>query len=174
MYATTAGRIAVQVQPLQNNYSLVKLCDRVALITKALKRKGKGGRMARVQSGYFGFVSREAATTFAEAVSDRFGVEVTIRKPQRLSGVLLEAKIRDFDGLEALAWEKAKQPTVQEARASLEVDWEDEHPYYDAKDTWSKPFYSEDGTWVGVPENGYSEEDARANYEDLRTTSLPW
>ena len=127
--------------------------------------------MARVQAGYFGFASREAANTFAEAVNERFGVDVTIRTPQRLSGVLLEAKVRDFDGLEALCWEKAQKAevTLQEARESLQQDC-----FYDANDTWSKPFYSEDGQWVGVDEEAfecYSYEDWQADREDLRASS---
>jgi hypothetical protein len=172
MYATTAGRIAVKVQPLQNNYSLVKLCDRVALITKALKRKGKGGRLARVQAGYFGFTTRDAANTFATAINEQYGVDAIVRTASRLAGQAIEVKVRDFDGLEALAWEKARKAevTLQEARASLEVD-------FDEKFEPSAEFRAVQREWLNhyhCEDDPYGEEDALADYEDLRTTSLPW
>jgi hypothetical protein len=172
MYATANGRIGVKVQSLQNNYSLVKLCDRVALITKALKRKGKGGRLARVQAGYFGFTTRDAANTFAAVINEKYGVDAIVRTASRLAGQEIEVKVRDFDGLETLAWEKARKAevTLQEARESLQQDC-----FYDANDTWSKPFYSEDGlAWVGVDEQAfecYSYEDWQADQEDLRASS---
>jgi hypothetical protein len=166
----------VRVQPQENNYSLVHLSDRVAVMTKALKRRGKGGRWARIQCGYFGFSSHQSAHAFAASVNERFGVEVTIRSPQRLTGCVVEAKVRDFDGLEKLAWNKATTISVQEARASLEGDWEEEFeatPEFEEqqRDWWAKnPHLFEDNPYS----DGYSEEDARASYEDLRVTSLPW
>ncbi len=174
MYATANGRIAVQVQPLENNYSLVKLCDRVALITKALKRKGKGGRMARVQAGYFGFTTRDAANQFATAINEKYGVDAIVRTASRLAGQEIEVKVRDFDGLETLAWEKAQKTevTLREARASLEVDFEEKFepsPAFRAMQReWLNHYNCEDDPYSD------SEEDAQADYEDLRTTSLPW
>ena len=180
MYATANGRIGVHVQPLQNNYCLVKLTDRVAIITKALKRKGKDGRRARVQAGYFGFSNRASANKFAAVVNEKFGVDVIIRTPERLADVEIEVKVRAFDGLEELAWEKAKKTdeqerqaaadaALQEARASLQQDY-----FYDASDSWSKQFFDADGQWVGVNEESfecYSYEDWQADREDLRATS---
>ena len=173
MYATANGRIAVQVQPLQNNYSLVKLCDRVALITKSLKRKGKGGRLARVQAGYFGFTTRDAANTLAGAINEKYGVDAIVRTASRLSDMEIEVKVRDFDGLEALAWEKARKTevTLQEARASLEVDFEEKFEpsaeFRALQREWLNHYNCEDDPYG-------DEEDALADYEDLRTTSLPW
>ncbi len=173
MYATTAGRIAVQVQSLQNNYSLVKLCDRVALITKALKRKGKGGRLARVQAGYFGFSNRASANQFATAINEKYGVDAIVRTASRLVGQQIEVKVRDFDGLEALAWEKARKTivTLQEARASLEVDFDEKFEpsaeFRALQREWLNHYHCEDDPYG-------DEEDALADYEDLRTTSLPW
>jgi hypothetical protein len=173
MYATANGRITVQVQPLQNNYSLVKLCDRVALITKALKRKGKGGRMARVQSGYFGFTTRDAANQFAAVINEKYGVDAIVRTASRLAGQEIEVKVRDFDGLETLCWEKAQKAevTLQEARASLEVDFDEKFEpsaaFRAMQREWLNHYHCEDDPYG-------DEEDARADYEDLRTTSLPW
>lgn len=179
MYATANGRLGVHVQPLQNNYSLIKLTDRVALITKALKRPGKGGRMARVQAGYFGFTNRDAANTFAAVIHEKYGVQVVIRSATRLIGMKVEVKIRDFDGLEALAWEKAQKAevTLQEARASLEVDFD--FAEKDEKFEPSAEFRAKQREWLNhynfEDDDPYgSEEDALADYEDLRTTSLPW
>lgn len=177
MYATANGRIAVQVQPLQNNYSLVKLCDRVALITKALKRKGKGGRMARVQAGYFGFTTRDAANQFAAVINEKYGVDAIVRTASRLAGQEIEVKVRDFDGLETLCWEKAQKAevTLQEARASLEVDFD--FAEKDEKFEPSADFRAMQREWLNhynCEDDPYGEEDALADYEDLRTTSLPW
>ena len=179
MYATANGRIGVHVQPLQNNYSLVKLTDRVALITKALKRPGKGGRLARVQSGYFGFTNRTIANQFATAINQKYGVDALVRTAKRLIGMEIEVKVRDFDGLEALAWEKAQKAevTLQEARASLEVDFD--FAEKDEKFEPSAEFRAKQREWLNhynfEDDDPYgSEEDALADYEDLRTTSLPW
>ena len=114
-----------KVVSLGERHSLIHLSDRVALITKALKRPGKDGRRARVVSAYFGFNTQDEAIAFVARLRRQFpSCYCKVRAGQRL-GTAIEVKVRAFDELERFAWELAATPaaaapvTAARARADL-------------------------------------------------------
>jgi len=97
-------RQTFKVIALGDRHSLVKLTDRIALITQALKRPGKAGRLARVVAGYFGFATEAEAIAFVDGLRRHFPKAFCqVRSSQRLASAF-EVKVRAFDGLEKFAW----------------------------------------------------------------------
>ena len=114
-----------KVVSLGDRHALIHLSDRVALITKALKRPGKDGRRARVVSAYFGFDTQDEAISFVARLRRQFPASYCkVRAGQRL-GTAAEVKVREFAGLERFTWEVAATPvivapvTAARARADL-------------------------------------------------------
>jgi hypothetical protein len=107
-------RIRVRVQQLGERHFQVNLCSRVAIITQTLLRAGKGGRMARVKAGYFGFDDFDDAQAFADSVRRRYPkARIQVRASKRLA-TAFEVKVA-HDAVEALAWEMAhRQPTTSQ------------------------------------------------------------
>lgn len=107
-------RIRVRVQQLGDRHFQVNLCSRVAIITQSLLRAGKGGRMARVKAGYFGFDSFDEAQAFADSVRRRYPkARIQVRAGKRLA-LAFEVKV-SHDAVEALCWEMAhRQPTTSQ------------------------------------------------------------
>ena len=108
------ARIRVRVQQLGDRHFQVNLCSRVAIITQSLLRAGKGGRMARVKAGYFGFDSFDEAQAFADSVRRRYPkARMQVRTGKRLA-MAYEVKV-SHDAVEALVWEMARrQPTTSQ------------------------------------------------------------
>ena len=101
-----------KVVSLGDRHSLIHLSDRVALITKALKRPGKDGRRARVVSAYFGFDTQDEAISFVARLRRQFPASYCkVRAGQRL-GTAAEVKVREFAGLERFTWEVAATPVI--------------------------------------------------------------
>jgi hypothetical protein len=74
------------VQLLKDGFAQVKLCDRVQFITKTLKRSGKGGRKAKVQTAYVGFKSERSAQRFVTRLHELFpAARALVRPAQRLT-----------------------------------------------------------------------------------------
>ena len=107
-------RIRVRVKPLGDRHFQVNLCSRVALITQTLLRAGKGGRMARVKAGYFGFDGFDDAQQFAGSVRRRYPkARIQVRASKRLA-TAFEVKV-SHDAVESLAWEMAQRtPTTSQ------------------------------------------------------------
>lgn len=115
-------RQTFKVTALGDRHALVKLSDRIALITQALKRPGKAGRRARVVSAYFGFATEAEAIDFVTGLRRHFPKAFCqVRSSQRLT-TAFEVKVRAFDGLEKFAWvlmEKAAIVTPTQAKADI-------------------------------------------------------
>jgi len=114
-----------KVVSLGDRHALIHLSDRVAILTKALKRPGKNGRRARLISAYFGFNSQDEAIAFVAQLRRQFpNAYCQIRGAQRLDAAV-EVKVRQFEGLERFTWELAVTPviappvTAARARADL-------------------------------------------------------
>jgi len=107
-------RVRVSVRQLGDRHFQVNLCNRVTLITQSLLRAGKGGRMARVKAGYFGFTSFDEAQAFADSVRRRYPkARMQVRAGNRLA-MAYEVKV-SHDAVESLAWELLKQlPTTSQ------------------------------------------------------------
>jgi len=121
---------------LGDRHAFVKISSRVAVITQALKRAGKGGRRARLVSAYFGFNTEDEAIAFVTRLRRYFpNAYCQVRKGQRLEAAF-EVKVREFKGLEMFTWEvatpaaavpeqaKAELPKVEVAIASNVVQFE--------------------------------------------------
>lgn len=108
------ARIRVRVQQLGDRHFQVNLCARIAIIAQSLLRAGKGGRMARVKAGYFGFDSFDEAQAFADSVRRRYPkARMQVRTGKRLA-MAYEVKV-SHDAVESLAWELLKQlPTTSQ------------------------------------------------------------
>lgn len=108
------ARIRVRVQQLGDRHFQVNLCARIAIIAQSLLRAGKGGRMARVKAGYFGFDSFDEAQVFADSVRRRYPkARMQVRTGKRLA-MAYEVKV-SHDAVESLAWELLKQlPTTSQ------------------------------------------------------------
>jgi hypothetical protein len=105
-------RQSYKVTSLSDRHALIRLSDRVALITQSLKRPGRGGRKARLTAGYVGFDCYEAAALCerTEAILS----QMLLRNPhaQRLT-TAIEVKIRySFEGLESFLWSYAENPAI--------------------------------------------------------------
>ncbi len=108
-------RIRVRVQQLGDRHFQVNLCSRVAIITQTLLRAGKGGRMARVKAGYFGFDGFDDAQAFAGSVRRRYPkARIQVRTGKRLA-TAFEVKV-SHDAVESLAWEMAQRVPTTSAR----------------------------------------------------------
>jgi len=106
-------RLAYKVTVLADRHALIRISDRVALITQALKRSGRGGRKARLIAGYVGFDCYEAAAAFVSGLKQYFPkCFCEIRSAQRLA-TALEVKIRySFEGLESFLWAFVQNPAI--------------------------------------------------------------
>ena len=105
-------RQSYKVTSLSDRHALIRLSDRVALITQSLKRPGRGGRKARLTAGYVGFDCYEAAA-FVKGLKRYFPkCFCEIRTAQRLT-TAIEVKIRySFEGLESFLWSYAENPAI--------------------------------------------------------------
>jgi len=110
------------VVSLGDRHALVKINDRIAVITQALKRPGKNGRRARLVGAYFGFATQDEAIAFVAGLRRQFPkAYCQVRFGQRL-GAAVEVKVRAFEGLEMFTWKLAARPVVispERARADL-------------------------------------------------------
>ena len=115
-------RQVYKVTTLSDRHALIRLSDRVALITQALKRPGRGGRKARPTAGYVGFDCYEAAAAFVRGLKQYFPkCFCEIRTAQRLT-TAIEVKIRySFEGLESFLWSYAENPAIV-ATAAVPLD----------------------------------------------------
>lgn len=107
-------RIRVKARQLGDRHFLISFSSRVGVITQSLLRAGKGGRMARVKAGYFGFDKFDDAQAFAGSVSRRYPkARLWVRTGKRLA-TAFEVKV-SHDAVESLAWEMAKRtPTTSQ------------------------------------------------------------
>jgi hypothetical protein len=111
--------LRAKIIPSKDGFSLLSINPRLALMYRALKRPGKGGRRDRIQCAYFGFESEDKAKAFIASVNQKFpGLYPQLREPERLSEVAFEVKLREFPGLLALVLKCAakheSQPQQQE------------------------------------------------------------
>jgi len=110
------------VVSLGDRHALVRINERIAVITQALKRPGKNGRRARLVGAYFGFATQDEAIAFVAGLRRQFPkAYCQVRFGQRL-GAAVEVKVRAFEGLEMFTWKLAARPVVispERARADL-------------------------------------------------------
>jgi hypothetical protein len=116
------NRQTFRVTSLSDRHSFIRLSDRIALITRTLKRKGKNGKTAAIVAGYFGFNSQQEAQTFIRSLCGYFPKAFCqLRKAERLT-TAFEVKVRSFSALERFAWTVATQPAIvtpQQAKADI-------------------------------------------------------
>jgi hypothetical protein len=99
----------VSVQLLKDGFAQVKLCDRVHILTRVLKRPGKGGRVAKVQTAYVGFKSELSAQRFITRLRELFPTaRALLRTSERLS-TPYEVKLWEFEGIEQFLFEISKK-----------------------------------------------------------------
>jgi hypothetical protein len=89
--------------PGKDGFSTLVLSPRLALMYRALKKPGKGGRKDRIQCAYFGFASEAQAQHFAAYVQAQYKARALPRESDRLSDSPFEVKVWEFDGLLDLA-----------------------------------------------------------------------
>lgn len=102
------------VSLLDDRHALVHISDRVAVITRTLKRPGKGGRLARLVSAYAGFNSQSAAIAFVSGIKRYLSKAFCqVRRSERLA-TAWEVKIRYFNesALETFMWSYAENPAI--------------------------------------------------------------
>ncbi|NJO74181.1 MAG: hypothetical protein HC833_10760 [Leptolyngbyaceae cyanobacterium RM1_406_9] len=100
--SSTSGLVHTRVIPQADGFSLLSISDRIALMYRALKRPGKGGRKDRIQCGYFGFESQEKAQAWAEMIRNRYAemqIRLVVRESDRLPECAFEVKVWEFEGL---------------------------------------------------------------------------
>jgi hypothetical protein len=85
--------------PGKDGFSTLVLSPRLALMYRALKKPGKGGRRDRIQCAYFGFSTQEQAQHFTAYVQEQFKARAMPRESDRLSECAWEVKVWEFDGL---------------------------------------------------------------------------
>lgn len=102
-------QLKVSVQLLKDGYAQVKLCDRVHVLTKALKRPGKGGRRAKVQTAYVGFKSEQSAQRFITRLRELFPTARALLRPSKRLTTPHEVKLWEFVGLEEFLLEISKK-----------------------------------------------------------------
>lgn len=116
-------RQSFKVVSLGDRHSLVKLSDRIAIVTRSLKRKGKNGKTAAIVCGYFGFATADEAQTFIKSLRGYFPkCFAQIRKAERLA-TAFEVKVRAFPALERFAWSVATKPAIvsaEQAKSSIQ------------------------------------------------------
>ena len=116
------NRTRYRVTALADRHAFVRLTERIALITQALKRPGKHGRRARVISAYFGFATEAEATEFVTGFRRYFPKSFCqVRPSQRLTAAF-EVKVRDFPALEKFVWTLVAKPeivTPEQAKADI-------------------------------------------------------
>lgn len=96
--------VRAKVRTLKDGYAVLSISPRLALMYKALKRPGRGGRKDRIQCAYFGFESEEKANQFVEGLKRQFGeIRVVVRESDRLPESAWEVKVWEFEGLLSLA-----------------------------------------------------------------------
>jgi hypothetical protein len=96
--------IRTKIHVLQDGYAFLSVSPRLALMYRALKRPGKGGRKDRLQCAYFGFETEERAHQFVAGLKRRSGViRVVVRGSDRLPESAWEVKVWEFEGLLAFA-----------------------------------------------------------------------
>lgn len=116
------ARQTYKVTALSDRHSLVKLSDRIAIITRALKRKGKAGKTAAIVAGYFGFATQKEAQAFVNALRGYFPKSFCQVRPSQRLATPFEVKVRAFAALERFAWSVATKPAIvsaAEAKADL-------------------------------------------------------
>lgn len=91
--------ILTRIIPAKDGFSQIQISPRLALMYRALKRPGKGGRVDRLQCGYFGFDTEEAAISFTGRVQKKHKARVFPREAERLVECAWEVKVWEFDGL---------------------------------------------------------------------------
>lgn len=112
--SSVSDRTHVRVTALPDRHAFIRISDRVAVITQALKRPGKGGRRARLVSAYIGCSSQSAANAIAVGIKRYFSkAYCEVRRAQRLA-TEWEVKIRYFaeNSLESFIWSYAKNPAI--------------------------------------------------------------
>jgi hypothetical protein len=89
------------ILPAKDGFSLLSISPRLALMYRALKRPGKGGRKDRIQCAYFGFDSESEAKAFIDLLKERYGADTfpQLREPEPLSECAFEVKVREFPNL---------------------------------------------------------------------------
>lgn len=103
-----------KISLLSDRHAFIRISDRVAVITRALKRPGKGGRLARLVAAYVGFDSQQQAIAFVNGIKRYLGKTFCqIRRAERLTSAW-EVKIRYFNeaALETLIWSYAENPAI--------------------------------------------------------------
>ena len=105
-----------KVRNLKDGYCLLSISPRLALMYKALKRPGKGGRKDRIQCAYFGFKSEAEANYFLTYLHQQFGpVRAVVRESDRLPDCAWEVKAWEFEHLMKVVLCCANQPQKQAA-----------------------------------------------------------
>lgn len=99
----------VSVQLLKDGYAQVRLCDRVQVITRVLKRPGKGGRLAKVQTAYVGFKSELSAQRFIVRLRELFPDAKALLRPSKRLSTPHEVKLWEFNGIETFLLEISKK-----------------------------------------------------------------
>ncbi|MBD2093527.1 hypothetical protein H6F67_27205 [Microcoleus sp. FACHB-1515] len=103
-----------KVSLLSDRHAFIKISDRVAVITKALKRPGKNARRARLVAAYVGFDTQQQAIAFVNGIKRYLSkAYCQIRRSERLA-TAWEVKIRYFNesALETLIWSYAENPAI--------------------------------------------------------------
>lgn len=120
------ARQTYRVTALADRHAFIKLSDRIALITRALKRSGKNGRRAAVVAAYFGFSTQDEAIEFIAGLRHHFKKAFCqVRRSERLN-TPYEVKVRSFEGLEAFIWKfvaivTSTAPTITAAAAKAAI-----------------------------------------------------
>ncbi len=89
-----------KVRVLKDGYSFLSISPRLAMMYRALKRPGKGGRKDRIQCAYFGFDSEQQANQFVTYLKQQYGeVRAGVRESDRLPECAFEVKVWEFPQL---------------------------------------------------------------------------
>ena len=96
--------VRAKIYVLKDGYALLAVSPRLALMYKALKRPGKGGRKDRLQCAYFGFDTKDMANQFVAGLKRQSDASrVVVRESDRLPESAWEVKVWAFEGLLAFA-----------------------------------------------------------------------
>lgn len=107
-----------RITRLKDGYSLLSFSPRLALMYRALKKPGKGGRKDRIQCAYFGFESEAQARHFANYTRQQFKTRAIARESDRLPESGWEVKVWHFEGLIDLALRCHAQSQRQSQKAA--------------------------------------------------------
>jgi hypothetical protein len=92
--------VRAKVRALKDGYAFLSVSPRLALMYKALKRPGRGGRKDRIQCAYFGFDTEKKANQFVAGLKRQFGeIRVVVRESDRLPDCTWEVKVWEFNQL---------------------------------------------------------------------------